>query len=708
VLLVDAPVGYGKSILISQWRAAETGRLRFAWVSLEPADSDPTRLLDRLVGSLRQAIPGFGTSVRPTPNLTGPGAADGAVPRLLEELAALQDRLVIVLDDYHFLRGRSVHDVMERVVDRLPPTTQVALATRSDPPLPLGRLRAAGALFELRAADLRFDEREAAELVASSGIDLGPVDLARLVERTEGWPAGIYLATLSLRTEPDPSGFVSRFAGTHRHVADYLSEQVLRREPRATLAFLRRTSILNRMSGPLCDAVLRAEGSRAMLEKLERSNQFVVALDDERVWYRYHHLFGQMLRAELARTEPELAPELHRRASEWFAAHGRHEEAVDHALAAGDDTRSADLIARHWLDLLNAGRVGTVHRWLDLLGDDAVTAHPVLALTGAWIAGLTGHPDELERLLAAAETSPDEGALPDGTASIASGVALVRGLLGHVGLEARRAALARALEMEPAGSGWRPFALWGLGHVALLSGDPATARRLLREALDHDTVRGEEPRQPVLAMITLAVLSCAETALGHLDEAAALARRAAAIASERGLTSDPRSSSVPLASGAVRVARGELTEGRASMERALELRRSPGRLSPWPTLEVLVALAPVRFVLGDVAGAGELLEEARSLLTGLEDDAGAIPRRVEEAERLLHRSDRRAGFGQTLTDRETAILRLMSTPLSLREIGGELYLSVNTVKTHSQAIYRKLGVSSRRHAVDRARELGLI
>jgi LuxR family maltose regulon positive regulatory protein len=700
-VLVDAPVGYGKSTLLAQWVAQEEGRRRFTWLSLEVADSDPVRLLAHLVESLRTHVPGFGATIEPALEVSGASPAEGVVPRLLDELAALPERVVIVLDDYHFLRGRKVHGLMERVVAGLPPTTQIALATRADPPLPLGRLRATGAMVELRAADLRFDVDEAGALLASSGIALERSDLTRLVEKSEGWPAGLYLAALSLRTEPDPSGFIHGFAGTHRHVADYLSEEVLRRQPQATLRFLLRTSILPRMCAGLCDAVLEAEGSQAMLEELERSNLFVVALDDERAWYRYHHLFGQMLRAELSRTDPTLSSTLHRRASDWYEAEGLHEEAVDHALASRDEPRAAELIARYWPRLFNEGTLETVRRWLDDLGSEAVAAYPPAALTAGWVAGLIGQPEEMERWLGLAELGAGSEPLPDGTASLESGVAMVRGLMGYAGLDARRAYLARALELEPAGSVWRPYLLWGLGHVALLSGDAAAAATLLADAL-----RGAAS-QAVLSMIALSELAIAESELGRVDEGMLLARRAEAVAEQHGLRSDPRSSSVSLALGMALVAKGEVADGHGAMERALELRRASDRLSPWPTLEVLVALAPVRFVHGDVAGAKELLEEARAILAEL-DGAGDVPRRLAEVERLLQRSDRQVAFGETLTDREMAILRLMPTDLTLREIGGELFLSLNTVKTHSRAIYRKLGVSSRGQAIERARDLELL
>jgi LuxR family transcriptional regulator, maltose regulon positive regulatory protein len=610
---------------------------------------------------------------------------------------------VLVLDDYHYLRGRNVHGLMGRLLAGLPHAGQLAIATRADPPLPLGRLRAAGAMFELRADALRFSEDEAHRLLTFSRIALDPADLTTLVESTEGWPAGIYLAALSLRSEQDPSGFVRRFAGTHRHVTDYLSEEVLRRQPGATRRFLTRTSILGRMCAGLCDAVMDGGESQAMLERLEHSNLFVVPLDDDRRWYRYHQLFAQMLRAELARKQPELAPALHRRASVWFEAEGWHEEAVAHALAGRDASRSAELVARYWLDMFNICRLGTVRGWLDEMGDEAIAAQPAAALTAAWVAGLIGEPEAMERWLATAELGTHDGPLPDGTVSLESGAAIVRGVFGYSGLEARRANLARALDLEPSASPWRPFLLWGLGHVALLSGDHERARALFRDVLRL----ADERRQAVLTVIALAELSLAETNLGNTDAATIHARRAEMIVNEGGLIADPRSSSVWLALGSVLVANGELRAGHEAMERALRLRRGGPGLSPWPTLEVLLALAPVRFTLGDADGAAGLLSEVRVILADL-PDAGNLGRRLEEIRRQLEVSGRELAFGEALTDRELAILKLLPSQLSQRAIAAELFVSLNTVKSHSRAIYRKLGASSREEAIERARELALI
>jgi LuxR family maltose regulon positive regulatory protein len=702
LILVDAPVGYGKSTLLAQWCSLVDGDASLGWLSLDAADSDPARLIAHLVESMRLRVPGFGSSIGPALDVTGDGVSEAVLCRLIDELAAIPGRVVIVLDDYHLLRGRSVHALMTRVVMGLPAATQLVVATRADPPLPLGRLRASGDLVELRSADLRFDERVAARLLDSVGVALAPADLSALVERTEGWPAGLYLAALLLRTEANPAAFVRNFEGSHRHIADYLSEQVLQRESGKMRTFLRRTSVLQRMCGPLCDALLGVSDSQRVLENLEQSNLFIVPLDDARRWYRYHQLFGQMLQADLARTEPERRTDLHRRASDWFDAAGLQEEAVEHALAAGDEIRSARLIAHNWLGLFNSGRLETVRRWLDDLGEDVISTQPAVALTAAWIEALDGDAEGMERWLTVAESAVEAGRDSDGTDSVESGAALIRGLFGYCGLEARRAWLARAWELEPVGSAWRPYLLWGLGHVALLSGDPVQAMRLLSKALRLAT-----SQHAVLSMITLAEIAIAEAELGHKTAARLMVRRAEAIAEERGLAGDSRSSSVALALGVVSLAEGNLTAGHEALERALELRRSTGQLSPWPTLEILATLAPVRLRSGDIDGARFLVAEARAMLADL-SDAGVMPRRLDDTERLLARSRGTLTNGQSLTARELEILRLLPSHLSQSEIGGKLFLSLNTIKTHNRAIYRKLGVSSRRGAVERARELNLL
>ena len=276
-----------------------------------------------------------------------PDISELVLPSLVNELAALRAPVVVVLDDYHVISERSCHDQVAFLLSHLPPAVQLVLVTRADPPLPLARLRAAGEMAEVRAPELRFAPAEAATLVRTvAAVDLSEPDLADLVERTEGWPAGVYLAALSLRGHPSPSAFVRQFTGDNRFIVDFLAEEVLSRQPAEIRQFLTRTAVLDRFCAPLCDAVTGSANAAEIIDVIERDNLFVVPLDDNRQWYRYHHLFAQVLRGQLARTEPAIVPALHERASAWHRRSGSAEEAIDHALAAGDVAAAVDLIAQ--------------------------------------------------------------------------------------------------------------------------------------------------------------------------------------------------------------------------------------------------------------------------------------------------------------------------------------------------------------------------
>jgi LuxR family transcriptional regulator, maltose regulon positive regulatory protein len=362
------PAGSGKTTLLAQWCLADHGSRRVAWVSLDESDDDPVRFWAYLVEAFRVVEPGFGKV--PLSLLQGSGSAgvltQVVLPQLLSELATGGSELVLVLDDYHLVTNPACHRTLGFFVDHLPANVHVVLATRVDPPLALARLRASGELVELRIAELGFTPTEAASLLQDAmGLDLASQDVRRLWERTEGWAAGLYLAGLSLQGRSDPEPFIASFEVGHRHVVDYLGAEVLARQPRRLRDFMLLTSILERLSGPLCDAALETEGSAELLAELEQANLFLIALDDHRHWYRYHHLFAQLLRLELAEREPDLIPLLHRRAAAFHQDTGDVEAAIHHASAAGDYPRATDLVTRHWLPFARRGRIATVERWLD-------------------------------------------------------------------------------------------------------------------------------------------------------------------------------------------------------------------------------------------------------------------------------------------------------------------------------------------------------
>jgi LuxR family transcriptional regulator, maltose regulon positive regulatory protein len=702
--LLAAPAGFGKTTLLAQWGEAAGGR-RVAWVSLDESDNDPTRFWSYLVGALRTVEPGVGTVALGA--LRGPSVEleRVVVPSLVNDLSAVGGPVVLVLDDYHLITDATCHQTLGLFLDHLPADVHVVLSTRLDPPLPLARMRARGELTELRVGELQFTDEEASELLnGSMGLALSGEDVARLAERTEGWAAGLVLAGLSLRGRPDPSGFIAAFSGGDRHVADYLVAEVLDRQPPELRAFLLRTSLLERLSGPLCDAVLETQGSAALLRELERSSLFVVPLDDRREWYRYHQLFADLLRLQLGAREPALVPVLHRRAATWHQAAGQVDEAIGHASAAGEFGQAGALIAHHWLGSWRGGRRATVARWLQGLPPEVIAADSPVAFVAAWIGGFSGaSKPQTDRWLAAVQDQAWEGGLPEGISSLAFGAALTQAALVFDDVGRALWAARRALELagpEPSPFHWMAQA--ALGQARYLSGHTAEVRAPL-EALVQ---RVSPVDQPYAVVDSLALLALVAGDQDDNQTATALAARAAETAEVQGLTAEPLSGIVHLALGRVLLRQGKLAEAEERLEWALELfgidamavHRGHG----------LLLLAAVRHAAGDPLGAAALLEETRELIDGFADP-GVLPALLKQTEQTLVTAPRRRlDVVEPLTERELAVLRLLATRLSNREIGRQLYVSINTVRTHIQAVYRKLGVATRAEAVTLARELGLL
>ncbi len=378
--LVSAPAGFGKTTLLTQW-LAQSGTPA-AWVSLGPEDNDPSRFLSYLIAALQTLDAQIGTTALALLRTPQPPSPETVLAMLTNDLADRGGgKFALVLDDYHLITDETIQRGMTYLVEHLPPQLHLILATRADPPLPLARLRAQGQFCEVRTADLRFGTAEVNTfLQIVMGLDLPPAAIATLEHRTEGWIVGLQLAVLSLQGRADIFAFLAAFSGSHRYVLDYLSDEVLARQPAMVQQFLLHTSILDRLSGPLCDAVTEQEDSQAMLEALERANLFVVPLDDERGWYRYHHLFAQMLRRRLQQAEPSLVPELHRRASAWYEQHNLSAEAVQHALAAPDVELAARLIEPIALSVAFQGQISTVLGWMHTLPEALIRTRPFLCL----------------------------------------------------------------------------------------------------------------------------------------------------------------------------------------------------------------------------------------------------------------------------------------------------------------------------------------
>src|SRR5215469_7892651 len=565
LILVDAPAGFGKTTLVAQWRARAVQERRFAWVSLDRGDNDPARLWRHVVGALQKAIPELdGDSLWQRPQ----DVLGTLLPLLVNALAAVQDPVVLALDDYHLIKERACHEQLEFLLLHLPPQAQLVVITRADPPLPLARLRASGDLTEIRARELGFTPAQAASFVhAIAGAELSDSDAADLVERTEGWPAGLYMVALSLREHPAPDEFIRGFTGSNRFVVDFLTEEVLSRQPHHVRQFLTRTSILGRLTAPLCDAVAGTANAAKVLDLLERENLFLVPLDDDRLWFRYHQLFRQMLRSQLTRTEPDIVPELHRRASAWYRAKGATEEAIRHALAAGDTRVAANLIAQNWHAFVFGGRTATVRAWMRSLGDNRIRADPVAAHVAAWIAALWGEQDSVRRWLPVLEAGQHDGPLPDGMRSLQFSAALIRGSFGFDGIGPMREWAARAVELEDdPDSPWHALALGSLGWALYLSGAPGAATVLGQAMLNEASV-------PAVRMLTLATSSRLATDEGRHAQAGELANAAQLIADHSGLANAPQGSSVWTALGAVHACEGNQEAARAVPDRH---RRSRG------------------------------------------------------------------------------------------------------------------------------------
>jgi LuxR family transcriptional regulator, maltose regulon positive regulatory protein len=707
LILVAAPPGFGKTTLVAQWRLSPVNHKPFAWVSLDRADNDPGRLWRHLVSSLHLACPAFDSEkVLEALHGQAPDLGETILPVLVNEMASLPEQAVLVLDDYHEIREQACHEQMAFLLGHLPPSVQIVIITRADPPLPLARMRAVGEVAEIRARELRFDSGQAAELIhAVAAAGLPGRDVADLVARTEGWAAGLYLAAHSLRGHPSPGAFVRGFSGENRHIVDYLVEDVLSHQPGDVREFLMRTSILGRFCAPLCDAVTGSGDAAALIDVLDRENLFVVPLDDNRQWYRYYHLFGQVLRRQLARTEPDLLPVLHARASAWHREAGSAGEAVTHALAAGDVDGAIDLIARHYNAYIASGQAPTVRRWLALLGDDRIVASPLAAHCAAWTAAISGDQGVVRRCLPLIEAAGDAGPLPDGLRSFASSAAILRSIVGFDGLRPMREAGLRALTLETdPESRWHSAAQSALSAALYFTGEFAQAAAHAHQA------RRNPAALAVPRLVATVVLTWLSVEAGQVAQADELAREAMGLVTDPslGLGGTSQRSLGYLAVGTVLAAQGHLRAARDELEHALEIRRKRPALNPWPLLENLLRLAPVLAGLGDDAGSAALLGEARELLASLPDGADAQLARLEKLERRLAGRPRPVPPGEPLTKREREVLRMLQGSLSLRGIGRELCLSPNTVKTHTRTLYRKLDVSDRQEAVARGRELGLI
>ena len=691
--LVSAPVGYGKTTLVAQWLASDRAPTA-AWVALDAGDNEPRRLWAHVIMALERIGCFVSDDLDALLRAHGHEVNDVVLPRIVNALATFPRDVVILLDDFHYLHEPACHDQVELLVDNLPDQAHLVIVTRADPGLRLARLRASGRLVEIRADDLTFRADEAAALLAVGDVHLSSDGVAQLMERTEGWPAGLYLAALSLAGRDDPDSLVQEFKGGSRFVGDYLTEEVLNRHPDSTREFITSMSVLDRFSASLCDHVADRTGSAALLNELERTNMFLIPLDQDRRWYRFHHLFAAVARAELEVEDPARIPVLHARAAEWFRARGHIDEAVSHAVASGSVTDAAELVAAHWLSYLDAGRAETVLGWLAELGDTPGDLGPAAEVTAAWMAALTGDEGALSEHVLSLDGFRRHGPLPDGTASVESAIALIQGLFGYGGPVQMTAGAERALELET--NPWSPyFAIAHLGraHAAFVEGE-------LDLAADHFARASQTDAAPaIVRVLSLSGHSLVEHERGHLHRSRDLAELAMRLVQNKGLGSMPQASLAFTALGQAQAAAGQTTQGMATLRTGLAMRRSNPDIGPWGTIHHLLVAGRVCGESGALAEGQEQLAEAAERMARYDDGMDAMWARFAGVEAALRAMPVDGGPLEALTGRELDVLRLLPTPLSLGEISAALHLSANTVKTHAQAVYRKLGAHSRSEAV---------
>jgi LuxR family maltose regulon positive regulatory protein len=698
---VVAPAGYGKTTLLAQWAARDTRP--FAWVTLDERDNDPIVLLRHIAAALEVAEP---LEARLVDALEKPGASvwTTALPRLARELSE-RGPIVLVLDDFGLLRSRASIEAVAALVGAEAEGSMLVLAARISPRLPLAQLRASGQLLELGSADLAMTKREGELLLRQSGVRLGAERVAELVEQCEGWPAALYLAALSIRDgEANGGAEVVPLSGDDRYLADYFRSEYLARLRPGSLRFLRRTSVLERMSGPLCDAMLEEEGSAQELEKIERANLFLVPLDNCRDWYRYHHLFRDLLQRELVENEPALVPRLHGRAADWFEEHGDEESALEHASAAGDLDRAAALLTALVLPLYYSGRIATLDRWLARFERAGLLErYPAVAVQGARIHALRGQPEAAEKWLDAATRGTYRGTLPDGTKTIAPWVSTARAWLCRKGAKQMLADAEMAVAGLAAGSSWRAPALLAQGSALTLLGDPDRADAILAEAAEAARAAGDLTESHVMALGQRALIADER---GEHERADALSTELHEL-----LVASPVDAyvarSVDFAATARTMLRhGRWNEARAALTAGQELAPFLDAL-PWLAVQVRLELARGFVTVRDAGAGQEQLDEALALLRR-SPGLGSLNARAEELQREVDETpEHEGGHLAGLTRAELRLLPLLATHLSFREIAEQLFVSRNTIKTQAISVYRKLGVSSRSEAVAEAQRLGL-
>ena len=701
LILLAAPAGYGKTTVLSQWAAVDSRE--FGWVTVDEADNDPVRLAGHVALALHRIEALDPAVFRALSVEEGPRHLV-ALSHLLASLRDWRRPGVLVLDDVHELQSVEARNFIRALAAGLPAGFHLAVGSRLM--LSFGRLRVEDRVVEFGPDDLVFSEEEARAVLSYGGGNLSGGTVRAVVRSTEGWPAGVYMAALAIQAAPDAALAVSRLTGDDPLIGDYFRDELLSRESPDAVRFLMRTAVLGEMSGALCDYVLGGSGSAIRLAEAARGSLFVVPLDRRGEWYRYHRLVAEMLLSELRRREPGEDLRVHRRAAGWYEQRNEPEKAIGHAIAGGDTFAAAQLVNRHAQEFVAAGRVRTVCGWLDALGDDGLIEYPPVAITAAWVLALIGDSPGAQRCLHAAERGSFDGPMPDGSSSLASAITVLRASLGALGVDRMLRDARAATEMEPPGSPWFPSAMATLGIAHVLSGVTDQAVKELKLAARL----GREVQVPVPGVVASAELALLAAERDDWPGAAEEAGEAVDLIKTARMEEHLFSILGFVAAARVAAHQGNQVAARRHAGTVLRMctALSPATI-PWLSAQVAIALAETFLELGDHAAARFWTEEARGHLAGLLTE-GVLREQLQRVSAGLSRQGGhvRVPSAMALTTAEMRVLQLLPTHLSLGEIGEELHISRNTVKTHVASVYQKLQCSTRTEAVTRGRDLGLL
>jgi LuxR family maltose regulon positive regulatory protein len=698
IVSVVAPAGSGKTTLLSQW--AERSDLAFAWVSVDETDNDPKVLLSYVATALSavQSVPTRVFEALASPVSSVPGSV---VPRLGAALWSMTAPVVLVLDDVHLLRNTECRDALSVLADHVPPGSRLVLAGRDEPPLRIARLRAEGRLLEIGPAELSLSRQEAVSLLQAADVTLGEDDVAMLHQRTEGWAVGLYLAALYLREGGSLRTAPVSFGGDDRLVSEYMESEFLARIPAQHRMFLTRTAVLERMCGSLCEAVLELPGAAVGLAELARSNLLLVPLDRRGHWYRYHHLFRDMLLAKLERVEPGLIPVLRRRAAGWCLRNGMPEQALEYFMAAEDVDAVAGLVQSLWLSTDRQGRFATLQRWFSWLEDrGGIAAYPMLAVWAANLAAETGRAVEAERWADVVDRWEYQNGAHPHDAAAEAWAAVLRAILCRRGIKQMRADADEAVHKLAAANMVAPVATLCQGLACILSADLEAGDAFLQDAVSvAEEIGAHETQAEALGERSLLAI-----ARGEWDRAEVLAGRASTVLRRIGM----ETMLTCAVHARVALHRGDIPAARQQLVSAQRLRPVLTYAVPHVAIQARLELIRVHLGLADMAGARTLMREVDEILKRRPDLGPLVGEALTLRARLSADRAPAAPGASSLTAAELRVLPMLATHLSFPEIGAEMFVSPHTVKSQAMSIYRKLGASSRHQAVTRSRQLGIL